>query len=298
MALSQYDVLIVGGGPSGLTTALYLARFRRNVLVVDDGNSRAVKIPRSHNMPGYPEGVMGAELVAAIRKQAAHYGVGFQSGRIVSQRKTEQGFSAELQSGEEIAARELVLATGASDIEPPMPYFMDAVRCGALRYCPVCDGYEVIGQMVGVLTDNAHGIREALYLRNFTHRLKLFFTQPFDLSAEHRLALQEACIEIVEHPVDSIRQWNGDVVLRCGENESRCDSVYSALGMRVHSELAQDADLDDDGYIQTDAHQMTNIEGLYAVGDVSQGLNQISVAIGNGAKAAASIHLALGRAWK
>lgn len=297
MADYDYDVLVIGGGPGGLTTALYLARFRRNVLVVDDSNSRAVKIPRSHNMPGYPDGVPGAELVAAIRTQAQHYGVAFHAGRVQSIRRQDGFFHSSLIDGETMRSRKIVLATGASDIEPEMPYFMEAVRCGALRYCPVCDGYEVIGQTVGVITDNEKGIKEALYLRNFTDKLMLFQVRAEDFDDREKRQLEEANITCIEHPVTSIRLWNGAVTVRHGEQESRCDSLYSALGLYIHNELVPEAERDHDGYLRTNVHQETNVDGIYAVGDVAQGLNQISVAMGDGAKAAAAIHLALGRAW-
>ncbi len=294
-----WDSLVVGGGPGGLTGALYLARFLRRVKVVDDGCSRAVRIPRSHNMPGYPDGVPGGELVAAIREQAERHGAEFAVGRVVSLEKTDTGFAAALAEGGTIAARTVLLATGVSDIEPAMPYLADAVRTGALRYCPVCDGYEVADRMVGVLADGDAGVREALYLRNFTARLRLFLTSSeVGIGEPQRRRLDEAGIALTDAPVTNLRLWNGEVVVRHGDAESRCDSVYSALGTRIHSELAAGADLDESGYLLTDRHQKTSIDGLYAVGDVAQGLNQISVAAGGAAVAAAAIHLALGPAWR
>lgn len=294
----SFDALVIGGGPGGLTGALYLARFRRRVLVVDEGCSRAARIPRSHNMPGYPDGVAGPELLAAIRRQADRYGVASAVGRVVSLERTDEGFIARWGTQEGAGAPMVLLATGASDVEPPIPYLAEAVRSGALRYCPVCDGYEVIGQAVGVIADGPAGVREALYLRNFTSRLTVF-----PISADTRFSDDDCCrlaesgIDLVRAPVDSIRLWNGAAIVRHGEEESRCDSLYSALGMRIHTELIPDARRDDGGYLVTDAHQKTSIDGIYAVGDVAQGLNQISVAMGGAAIAASAIHLALGRAW-
>lgn len=298
---SDHDVLVIGGGPAGLTGALYLARFRRRVLVVDDGCSRAVRIPRSHNMPGYPEGVRGSELVANIRQQAEHYGVNFAVGRVASL-ISDAGLFVARWPGGSATARKVLLATGAADVEPRMPYLEEAVQSGALRYCPVCDGYEVIDQAVGVLADGEAGAKEALYLRNFTPQLTVFgVAAELRISESTRLKLQEAGIALAPGPVASIRQWNGRVTVRHGtgadERETVCDSLYAALGMHIRSELAEGADRDGDGYLMTDRHQRTSIEGLYAAGDVAQGLNQISVAAGGAAIAAAAMHLALGRAW-
>ncbi|HJW27517.1 MAG TPA: NAD(P)/FAD-dependent oxidoreductase [Rhodocyclaceae bacterium] len=296
----RFDALVVGGGPGGLTGALYLARFRRRVLVVDDGCSRAARIPRSHNMPGYPEGVIGADLVAAIRRQAERYGVEFAAGRVGALEHGPEGFAARWgEGGAGAQARVVLLATGASDIEPPVPYLSEAVRSGTLRYCPVCDGYEVIDRAVGVIADGPSGVREALYLRSFTPRLTVFAVSPeVCFGDDQRRQLAEAGIILAPEPVTSIRLWKGAVTVCHGDRETSCDSIYSALGMHIHSELALDAERDDDGYLLTDRHQKTSIDGLYAVGDVALGLNQISVAIGGAAVAAAAMHLALGCAWK
>lgn len=293
-SFSIYDALVVGGGPAGLTGALYLARFRRRVLVVDDGCSRATRIPRSHNMPGYPDGIPGSALVAAIREQAARYGVEFAVGRVEMLERGADGFRARW-SGGQAQARLALLATGASDVEPPVPYLQEAVRSGALRYCPVCDGYEVIDQRVGVLTDSRSGIKEALYLRHFTPHLTVFPVAPeVAFSTADRRRLAEAGIAVAAAPVSGVRLWNGKVKVGHGGAESECDSLYSALGMRVHSELAAGAERDQDGYLVTDRHQKTSVDGLYAAGDVSLGLNQISVAMGEAAIAASAMHLALG----
>ena len=295
-----YDCLVVGGGPGGLTGALYLARFCRRVRLVDDGCSRATRIPRSHNMPGYPDGVRGADLVAAIRLQAQRYGAELAVDRVEALERVPEGFNVHLATeGKVVRARTVLLATGVSDHAPAIPYLADAVRSGALRYCPVCDGYEVRDQVVGVLTDSAHGAREALYLRNFTARVHLFLVEgatPPDPALRH--ALDEAGVVFAPDPVRSVRQWEGAVVVRHGDAQTRCDSVYGALGVQIHSELALHAAVDEAGYLLTDRHQQTSLDGLYAVGDVAQGLNQISVAAGGAAIAAAAIHRVLGPAWR
>lgn len=297
-SLPSFDALVVGGGPGGLTGALYLARFRRRVLVVDDGHSRAARIPRSHNMPGYPDGVRGAELVAAIRQQAERYGVQFAVGRVESLDRNAAGFVGRWGDGDGAQAGTVLLATGADDVEPPVPYLREAVRSGLLRYCPVCDGYEVIDRAVGVIADGPAGVREALYLRSFTRRLTVFrVSGEACFSDDHRRQLAAAGVSLADDPVDSIELWKGGAAVRHGGRETVCDSLYSALGMRIHSELAGDADRDENGYLLTDRHQKTSIDGIYAAGDVAQGLNQISVAVGGGAIAASAMHLALGRAW-
>jgi thioredoxin reductase (NADPH) len=296
--MRRYDALVIGGGPAGLAGALYLARFRRSVLLLDEGRGRAARIPRSHNVPGFPDGIAGGTLVGAMREQADRHGVGVAAGRVRELARTADGGFEAAWGRQRAAARCVLLATGASDRPPPMPYLADALRRGALRYCPVCDGYEASGRRVGVIADGEHGAQEALYLRHFSERITLFGLHgALPLAPATRRALERAGVECVEAPLASLRLWKGAVVLRHAAGQATCDTLYCALGMVVHSELAValGARHDPGGYLLTDRHQRTTVPGLYAAGDVAKGLNQISVATGGAAIAAAAMHLALGR---
>lgn len=289
------DVLVIGGGPAGLTAAMYLARFKRGVLLVEDGTGRASRIPCTHNCAGFPEGIAGTDLIARMREHAARHGVRFATGRVESLKKRDGGFTAHWEGGE-ARARKVVLATGASDVPPSMPHLALALQEGALRYCPVCDGYEVIGQHVGVVADHGSDTFEAMYIRHFTDRVTVFpVSDDVRFSEEQQAELARAGVRIVSEPLASIRVWDGRVTVSHGDHETAVDSLYCALGMKVHSELAiaLGAGHDDDGYLLTDRHQQTEVPGLYAVGDVVKGLNQISVAVGQAAKAASAIHLTL-----
>ena len=289
------DTIVIGAGPAGLLAAMYLARFRRSVTVFDSGSPRAWRIPRSHNYPGMARGVSGAELMAALREQVATYDVPHVAGRIDSLIRIPGGFEAAWAQSS-IAARTVVLATGVDDIEPAMPHLAEALRDGALRYCPVCDAFEVIGKRVGVLIGNSSGIDEAVCLRRYTDRVTVFrMDEQASFTESDRQRMAAAGIVPARGAVKSVRAWQGRVSVEHADESSECDTLYAALGIRVHSALAcaLGADVDEKGYLIVDRHQQTSVSGLYAAGDVASGLNQISVAYGGAAVAAAAINVAL-----
>jgi thioredoxin reductase (NADPH) len=155
------DCLIVGGGPAGLTAAIYLARYRRDAVLVDEGVSRAKLIPASHNYPGF-QGITGLDLLARLREQALLYGATLEHGRVTTvQRGGEGGFIAQ-QSGRDISARTVLLATGLVDESPDIEGIGPDVYGGAVRFCPICDGYEATEAAPSSL--QASGFRPATHL--------------------------------------------------------------------------------------------------------------------------------------
>src|SRR5436190_3844127 len=116
---SDLDCLIIGGGPAGLTAANYLARFRRNALLVDDGKSRALLIPETHNYPGFL-GISGKDLLASLREQATHNGAQLQKGRVEALQRDGDAFVARV-AGATIRAQRVLLATGIVDESPDLP---------------------------------------------------------------------------------------------------------------------------------------------------------------------------------
>lgn len=296
-----YDCLVVGAGPAGLTAAIYLARFRRDFLVIDSGASRAAWIPRSRNHPGFPCGVRGKTLLARMRRQAETYGARIQPGHADDIAVDESGFRLTV-DGETLRARKLILATGVVDNEPPIPGVEAAIARGLVRICPICDGYEVIGKTVGVIGDDGHSAAEAIFLTTYSDQVTLIHVGAAeDLDDENRRALAAAGVELVETSIDSVALDAGrlDALCFAPGRPRRFDAVYSALGVTPRTSLAirAGARLDDDGRLFVNPHQETSVPGLYAAGDVVRGLNQISTAEGEGAIAATDVHnrLRLGR---
>ena len=292
--METHDCLIVGGGPAGLTAAIYLSRFLRSTVVVDAGSSRALWIPTSHNHAGFPDGVTGPELLARMREQAARYGTQFRDAKIDSIAKDGDGFLASA-SGEPLRARSVLLATGATNHRPPLvdaATHDDAVSQGLLRYCPVCDGYEVQESRVAVLGSDAHGVTEALFIRGYTRDVTLLPARFADLNAEDRAKLADAGVTVIEQPVDTIDFADNQVRIGSGGRHLSFDTLYPALGTHANSRLASELGIDlvEDGCIRTGDRQATVVQGVWASGDVVDSLDQISVAMGQAAIAATAIH--------
>lgn len=288
------DCLIVGGGPAGLTAAIYLARFRLSLRVIDAGRSRASWIPLTRNVPGFPDGVSGRDLLERMRKQAEKYGAAFSQGRVTRLDRSEGGFSAEW--GEGCAtARTVLIATGLKNRRPDMDEELhdEALARGLIRYCPICDGYEVTDKKVGVIGSGSHGVGEAAFLRGFTADITLIAPDKgHQLSKEDQQRLRELGIRLVDGPARGVAVQEDCIIVETADGCHAFDSLYPALGSDIHTELAEQIGVALNaatGCIAVDAHQRTNVPGAYAAGDIVIGLDQISHSMGEGGVAATTI---------
>ncbi|MFN3509543.1 MAG: NAD(P)/FAD-dependent oxidoreductase [Allorhizobium sp.] len=286
------DCLIVGGGPAGLVAATYLARFRRRILVVDANESRALWIPRTHNCPGFPDGISGHELLGRLRQQSAHHCVRTVGGRVEAIRASDIGcFSAEVE-GRAYKSRTILLATGVLDRLPSLAQVEEGVARGVVRLCPVCDGYEVTGRRVGVLGSGPGAVREATFLKTFSSDVTLIVDEPERLDQQALDLAHSSGIAVMKDIRGMRILGEGYEVTTRDGSPTVFDSVYPALGCSIRSGLAEGLDirLDELGHIATDDHQQTNRQGVYAAGDVVHSLNQLAVAFGQAAIAATAIH--------
>jgi thioredoxin reductase (NADPH) len=297
----QSDCLIVGAGPAGLTAAVYLARFHRSVTVLDAGESRAGRIPLSHNIPGMAKGLGGQDLLDRHREQAAVYGVTPRRGTVRSMVPlTGGGFLATVDDGSgddlRIEARTVLVATGVRDREPALPDVENAIMRGLVRHCPVCDAFEVTGQNIAVLGQGAGAIGEAVFMRTYSRRVTLLLLSGVDaLSDEDRQRIAYHDILLVEEPITTV-SIEGDRIaaLTTGSGtEHHFDTLYSALGADARSDIALSLGADHEkscNAIIVDDHQRTSVPGMWAAGDVVSTLNQVAVAWGHAAVAATDIH--------
>lgn len=284
------DVVVVGGGPAGLTAATYLGRFLRSCLVLDAGDSRAKWIPESNNCPGFPNGVAGVDLLRRMKAQAVEFGARFEAARI---ERIERGDGDFLLSdgARSWRARCVILATGLADKLPDAPWVADAVDCGALRLCSICDAYEASDSCIGVYGPAADIGAHGLFLRAYSERVYLLPTDDGAGGDDMREAV-DAGVRVLA-PGGQL-DFDGE---RCsyttGDGETVVfDSLYPFMGSHTSARIAAaaGATLSESGEIIVDDDQMTGVPGLFAIGDVVSGLNQISVAVGQAAIATTRVH--------
>jgi len=303
-----YDCIIVGGGPAGLTAATYLARYRRRVLLIDAGKSRAAMIPRSHNHSGYPDGIEGVELLRRMALQAAQFGAELRNGCVakIARRNDngdDDGFVLTLAEGGSVEARAVLIATGVVNRRPPIDDEAHdaALAAGTLRYCPICDGYEAGGwecesggeRRIAVVGADGHGVAEALFLKTYSEHVTLMTLIACDLDEHDRADLSHAGVMWETRPASGFAFEENSVTVTLDDGEEkRFDTLYPALGSNANSELVEQLglDLNDEGCIVADKHQRLGMKGLYAAGDIVAALDQISVAMGHAAIAATTIH--------
>jgi thioredoxin reductase (NADPH) len=289
------DCLIVGGGPAGLTAAIYLARFHLDILVVDAGKSRAGWIPCTHNHAGFPDGISGKDLLTRMRAQAQKYGAKIVRDRVSKLERDEESglFNATWGAGK-AQSRAVLLATGVTNRRPPMDEDLhdEALSRGLIRYCPICDGYEVTDKTIGVIGSDSHGVAEALFIRSYTPDVTLIAPdQSTQLGKDDQEKLKLAEIPCIDGPAQAVAVAKDCIVVETAQGTHTFDSIYPALGSDTHTQLAEmlQARLNEPGCIEVDSHQRTSVEGLFAAGDVVIGLDQISHAMGQGGVAATTI---------
>jgi len=293
------DCIIIGAGPAGLTAAIYLARYHLSIRLFDCGTSRAAWIPCTRNHAGFPDGIEGKELLRRMYEQAHKYGAIREEKKVEHLAKTGDAFVVGTETGT-YRARSVLLATGVINHRPaslPNEVHDEALARGLLRYCPVCDGYEVTDRRVAVIGTSRHGAAETQFLRGFTRDLTLIAPDgEHDLDPDQETELAEAGVRVVAGPCGEWAIEGDQLAFDTAEGRLAFDSVYPAMGSHVRSELAEmaGAKTSGDACVLVGDHMETSVPGLFAAGDVVKGLDQISHAMGMAGVAATKIrnHLA------
>lgn len=281
------DCVVVGGGPAGLTAALYLARFLRSVTLFDSEEGRARMIPRTHNLGPFPDGVSGPDVLERMRSHAVRYGASIHEETVNSIEC--RGALFHVTTADRVTvARYVILATGVFNLRPPLSVedHDSGLARGLIRYCPVCDAFEVRGKRIAVLGSGPHGFEEARFICAYSPSVTL-------IPADGALEVADQGVSVLNSPMKSISLTDAEVVVTLANGDAqRFDTLYVALGTTARTDLATrlGANLAESGCLVVDLKQRTNVDRFYAVGDIADGLDQIAVAMGQGAVAATAIH--------
>jgi thioredoxin reductase (NADPH) len=284
------DAIVVGAGPAGLTAAIYLGRFRRRFVVIEDGHSRARWIPTSHNIPGFTAGIGGEEFLSSLKAQALKYGARILRAHVSTLTMNDGVFALQTAEGS-LFARYVLLATGVRDHLPAIEGASEAVMRSLLRICPICDAFEATDKRIAVIGDGELGEREAQFLKHYSDQVTLLHIGSANFAATVE-APGSSDLERLSIQLSDLCIGEDRVTVNCEQAERTFDVVYLALGCNPQHDLARSlrARCDEHGALQVNAHQETTIPGLYAAGDVVRGLNQVIIAAAESAIAATDIH--------
>ena len=307
--MENYDIIIIGAGPAGLTAGMYAGRQNSKTLVIDKAmaGGLGLEVPMMQNYPGF-DLIAGMELIQKMKVQSENYCEILENTVIDSIEKTEGGFNLKTRNSpllmtsddageKEFFTKTIIFATGSSHRHLNVPGEEEFLGRG-VAYCATCDGMFFIGRDVLMVGGGNSAAQEALYLKNLGCNVKLVHRRD-ELRCEHHLqkALEENDIEVLWN--STIEEIKGDMavtsvtLLRDGKEEDcKTDAVFVAIGDDPSNDLAKELGvaLDDGGYIITDKKQATNVDGVYSAGDITGGVKQWIVACGEGAVAAISAY--------
>lgn len=293
-----YDCIIIGGGIAGLQAAIQLGRYKHRVLVIDAGVGRSTLCRSYHNILGYPEGVSGEHLRTLGKLQAEQMGVQFLLEKVNQIKKEGQNFKLTLNDGSNYLGKRILLATGVMDRLPKIPALLPCLG-ESVYVCPDCDGYEIRNQHTIVIGSGNVGANMAITLSYWTDKLTFVNHEQKPVDEKLLTQLKVKQIKYYEIPIEELsaegHQFKG-VRLQNG-TKLQANHGFVALGSNeVKSQLAAQlgVELHENNHIVVNPRtKMTNIEHVWAAGDVVAHSEQVTIAMGDGAQAAIWIHKSL-----
>lgn len=291
-ATDLYHVIIVGGGPAGLSAALLLGRCRRKVLVIDAGNPRNA---RSHAMHGFlsRDGTHPGEFLKMAREEVKRYGVKLHEGTVMCSNRQENGFEVQLLDESKYYCRKLLLATGVVDRLPNLENIEDFYG-RSVHHCPYCDGWEHSDEPIAVYGKGKGGTSLALTMRTWSRDILLCTDGNPKLSAADKLRLSREAIEVNIKPIRRLTGSGGklaSIVFEDGTEVPR-RAMFFSTGNVQRSALPEGCGcaLTPKGAIKTSRGQKSTVSGIWVCGDAAEDTQYVIVAAAEGAKAAMAIN--------
>jgi len=298
---SYYDTIIVGGGPAGLTAALYLAREGLEVLVIEKAGlgGQAGITQTLDNFPGFDEGIGGGEFADRLGRQARKFGVEILRAQEVNEiTRDGQYLVAETGSDVHYHSKAILLASGASYRRMNIPGEQELIGVN-VHFCATCDGAFYKGKKVLVVGGGNSGFEEGLFLTKFASQVDILVNSPQAKASkilQDKVAEQTNMHVILNHAIRELRGKNKleAIILEDlgagNKKEAHYDGIFVFVGVMPNNELIRDhAELDDRGFIKA-PNMKSSLEGIFVAGDLRSGsTKQAASAAGEGASAALAI---------
>ncbi|MBU2904122.1 NAD(P)/FAD-dependent oxidoreductase [Arenibacter algicola] len=284
----HFDVIIIGGSYSGLAAGMALGRSLKRVLIIDSNTPCNRQTPYSHNFITN-DGKTPAEIASSAKQQVAAYPtVKFFNGLAIQGSGTNNAFKIQVSTGETFSGDKLIFATGIKDIMPNMDGFSECWGISVL-HCPYCHGYEVKNETTGILGNGEYAFEFGKLISNWTPHLTIYTNGRSTLTAEQTATLGAHNITIVETEIARLEHHKGQLQNIIFKNGSKAavTAMYTKTAFEQHSAIpeAMGCELNEEGYLKTDAFLQTNIKGIYACGDNVSRLRTVANAVAMGTAA-------------
>ena len=295
-----YDVIIIGGGPAGLTAAIYASRANLKVLIIEAAVNGG-KLSKTYEIENYPgiKSISGLELATQFTEHSQQFGAKLISGEVMRIDNTDEGKNVVLKNDDVYSAKAVIVATGTKEKTLALEH-ADEFTGRGISYCAVCDGFFYRNKNVAIIGGGNSALEESLYLASLAAKVTIIIRRDefrADASVVDKVKANEKIEIITKHLPESLVIENDRIVglnikdVDSGEiSKVDCNGIFPYIGADPCTDFLDASILDERGYIIANNDMSTAIPGIYAAGDcIKKDLRQVVTACNDGAIAANSI---------